>query len=77
MQPRSAGDQTVLDRLRWVPNGVSAIGIAKASLGERARRHSKSSLAQIGLSIAVRLIGEGLIEATRTNNFRIRREEAA
>jgi hypothetical protein len=77
MQSRSAGDQAILDRLRWAPNGASAIDIAKASLGDRARRHSNASLSQIGLSIAVRLIGEGLVEATRTNQFRIKREKAA
>jgi len=77
MQSRSAGDRAVLDRLRWAPAGASAIDIAKASLGEKARRHSKTSLAQIGLSIAVRLIGEGLIEATRTNQFCLKREDAA
>ena len=70
-------DLRVLARVRHCPRGVSAIDIAKASLGDRSRRHSKTSLAQIGLSIAVRLIGEGLIEATRTNNFRVKGEKAA
>jgi hypothetical protein len=31
----------------------------------------------IGLGIAARLCGDGLIEPTRTNQFRIRRGEAA
>lgn len=71
------GDQSVLERVRRSPAGASAIDIAIAALGDRARRHSKTSLSMIGLSIAARLCGEGLIEPTRTNLFRIKREEAA
>jgi len=70
-------DARILDKLRWSPSGASAVDIAKASLGDRAHRHSKTSLNMIGLGIAARLCGEGLIEPTRTNLFRIRREDAA
>lgn len=70
-------DQRVLDTIRWSQSGASAVDIAKASLGHRARKHSKTSLTMIGLGIAARLCGEGLIEPTRTNLFKIKREEAA
>jgi hypothetical protein len=70
-------DQRVLDLIRRSPLGTSALHIAKASLGHRAQRHSKTSLNMIGLGIAARLCGAGLIEPTRTNMFRIRRGEAA
>lgn len=70
-------DKRVLDVVRRSPSGASAVDIAKASLGHRARRHSKTSLNMIGLGIAARLCGAGLIEPTRTNLFRTKREEAA
>jgi hypothetical protein len=72
MQNYSPGDELVLERLSRSPNGVSAVMIGKASLGPRASRHSRESLNMIGLSIAARLVGQGLIEATRTNQFRMR-----
>ncbi len=73
----SPADQLVINRMKYSTTGLSAIDIAVTHLEDKARRYSKSSLAQIGLSIAVRLIGEGLIEATRTNHFRIQQERAA
>jgi hypothetical protein len=73
----TADDARVLDAVRRSPSGARAVDIAKASLGHKARRHSKTSLNMIGLGIAARLCGAGLIEPTRTNQFRIRRGEAA
>jgi hypothetical protein len=73
----TANDARVLDVVRRTPSGANALVIAKAFLGHRARRHSKDSLHMIGLGVAARLCGAGLIEPTRTNQFRIRRGEAA
>ena len=70
-------DQRVLAKIRARESGASAMDIAKASLGARARRHSTASLNLIGLSIAARLCGMGLIEPTRTNQFRLTRRSAA
>lgn len=70
-------DQRVIDSMRWTQSGATAIDIAKAALGPRARRHNKTSLTMIGLGIAARLCGEGLIEPTRSNLFRLKRQEAA
>lgn len=70
-------DQSVLDRVRRSPAGASAIDIAVAALGDRARRHSKTSLSMIGLGIAARLCGEGHLEPTRSNQFRIGRKDVA
>ena len=69
-------DQPVLALLRRSPSGASALEIAKASLGSRARRHSNDSLNMTGLGIAARLCGEGLIEPTRTNHFRLKARAA-
>jgi hypothetical protein len=73
----TANDARVLEVVRRSPSGARAVDIAKASLGHKARRHSKTSLNMIGLGIAARLCGAGRIEPTRTNQFRIRRGEAA
>jgi hypothetical protein len=70
-------DQTVLDLIRRSPTGASALQIAKAALGPRARRHSRDSLNMIGLAIAARLCGSGVLEATKTNQFRLKAERAA
>lgn len=70
-------DQRVLDSMRWIQSGATAIDIAKAALGPRARRHNKTSLTMIGLGIAARLCGEGLIEPTRSNLFRLKPQEVA
>ena len=70
-------DMRVLEKIRYSPGGATAIDIARASLGWKARKHSPTSLNMIGLGIAARLCGEGLIEPTRTNLFKIRREAAA
>lgn len=70
-------DASVIDRVRRSPSGASAIDIAIAALGPRARRHTKTSLSMIGLGIAARLCGEGVIEPTRTNLFKIKQDVAA
>jgi hypothetical protein len=73
MKPNySPGDELVLERLSRSPNGASAMNIAKASLGPRARKHTVESLNLIGLSIAARLVGAGILEPTRSNQFRMR-----
>jgi hypothetical protein len=73
----SDDDARVLALIRRSPSGARAVDIAKASLGHRARRHSKTSLNMIGLAIAARLCGEGELEPTRTNLFRMKQERAA
>jgi hypothetical protein len=73
----TSSDHLVLALIRRSPTGASAVDIAKAALGSRARRHSKTSLSLIGLAIAARLCGAGLIQPTRTNLFRIQEERAA
>lgn len=65
----SDSDLRVLDRVRRSSFGVSAIDIAKASLGHRARKRSPSSLTMVGLAIATRLIGQGQLKATKSNLF--------
>jgi hypothetical protein len=70
MKPNySPGDELVLERLSRSPNGTSAMNIAKASLGSRARRHSVDSLNMIGLQIAARLVGQQILQPTKTNQF--------
>ncbi len=71
------GDELVLAHLRQAPNGASAMAIAKAALGARARRHSRDALNMIGLAIASRLCGLQLIEPTRTNQFKLTQRKAA
>jgi hypothetical protein len=73
----TSSDQLVLAQIRRSPSGASAVDIAKAALGHRARRHSKSSLTMIGLAIAARLCGEGALVPTRSNLFRLKQERAA
>ncbi|MDB5617476.1 hypothetical protein [Tardiphaga sp.] len=63
-------DRRVLERIKRAPSGASAIDIAKASLGWRAKKHTSTSLTMIGLAVATRLIGEGLITPSRTNLFK-------
>ena len=70
-------DQRVLDRIRRHPSGASAIDIARASLGWRAKKHTPDSLTMIGLSIAVRLVGAGLIQSTKSNRFIATQRDAA
>lgn len=70
-------DARVIDKARWSSSGISAIDVATASLGDRARRHTKTSLSMIGLSIVARLCGEGHLEPTRSNLFRLKRKDAA
>jgi hypothetical protein len=72
MQPANQTDHLVLEKVRRSPNGASSIEIAIASLGSRARKHSKVSLDLIGLSIAARLVGAGMIQATRQNRFTVK-----
>lgn len=62
-------DQAVLDKVRRSPSGASALDIARASLGWKARKHTRFSLDLIGLSIAARLVGAGLLKPTRANRF--------
>jgi hypothetical protein len=64
-------DEAVLARIGRSPTGATAVDIARAHLGSHARRHSIASLNAIGLGVAARLVGLGLIEPTRSNNFRI------
>lgn len=73
----SPSDAPVLALIRRSPSGASATDIAKASLGSRARRHSKTSLNMIGLAIAARLCGEGALVPTRSNLFRLKQERVA
>jgi hypothetical protein len=75
MKAENPSDRRVLDLVRRSPSGA-AVDIAKAALGPRARRHSMTSLNMIGLAIAARLCGEGVVEPTRTNLFRLKREAA-
>lgn len=64
-------DERVLERLRRAPQGISAATIAKAALGDRARRLSVEALTATGLAIAARLCGQQMITPTRANNFKI------
>jgi hypothetical protein len=65
-------DLRVLERVKRAPTGASAIDIARASLGSKAKRHSTDALTMIGLGIASRLCGAGLIDPTRSNRFVVR-----
>jgi hypothetical protein len=67
----SDSDQRVLAKIRTRESGASAVDIARAHLGERARKHSIASLNLIGLSIAARLCGQQVITPTRSNYFKI------
>jgi hypothetical protein len=62
-------DSRVLEVIGRHPNGASALVIAKAALGDRARKHSKDSLHMVGLAIAARLCGEQILRPTKTNMF--------
>lgn len=64
-------DGAVLARIGRSPAGATAIDIARAHLGRNARRHSITSLNSIGLAVAARLVGLGVITPTRANNFKI------
>lgn len=70
---RKEADQRVIEQLRGKPGGGSALDIAKAFLGPRARRHKAEQLTMIGLGIAARLSGSGQIQPTRGNCFTVRR----
>lgn len=65
------GDERVLARIGRSPAGASAVDIAKAALGPRARKLSVEALTMTGLAIAARLCGEQAIVATRANNFKL------
>lgn len=71
------GDDAVIARISRSPAGASAVEIAKASRGPRARKLSVEALTMIGLAVASSLCGQNLIEPTRTNNFRLTRRSAA
>jgi hypothetical protein len=62
-------DLRVLERVKRAPTGASAIDIARAALGPKAKRHSSDSLNMIGLGIAARLCGAGFLTPTRSNRF--------
>lgn len=64
-------DHRVVDLVYRSATGVTAAKIARAALGDRAKRHSASSLTMIGLAIAARLVGQQVIEPTRTNQFKL------
>lgn len=70
-------DRRVIEKVKLKPNGASALDIAKAYLGPRARRHTVAALNQIGLGVAARLCGAGQITPTRSNNFVLARREVA
>jgi hypothetical protein len=68
----SNADERVLERLLRAPaGGISAATIAKAALGDRARRLSVEALTMTGLAIASRMVGERLITPTKANKFRL------
>lgn len=67
-------DYRVIEIVGRSATGVSAMKIARAALGSRASRHSAQSLTLIGLSIAARLVGQGVIKPTRTNSFTLNRD---
>lgn len=69
---RREADQRVIEHLRRKPGGGSALDIAKAFLGPRARRHKAEALTMIGLGVAARLCGAGEIQPTRGNCFTVR-----
>jgi hypothetical protein len=68
------GDDLVIARIARSAAGASAVDIAKARLGPRARKHTIASLDLIGLGIAARLVGQGVIRPTRGNQFVIDRK---
>ncbi len=67
-------DFRVVEIIGRYPNGASALVIAKAALGDRARRYSKDALIMIGLQVAARMVGENVLVPTRSNMFTIARE---
>lgn len=69
---RTEADRLVIERIRQSPGGATAAQIAVAFLGERARRHGYRALEQMGLGIASRLCGAGLISPTGWNRFVVR-----
>jgi hypothetical protein len=69
------GDERVIERLGRSTSAASALTIAKAALGNRARKHSVESLTLIGLSIAARLCGQQVLRPTRTNQFVLNRKD--
>lgn len=75
--PLSEGDARVLARIANSRAGASALDIARASLGTRARKHSVASLDLVGLSVAARLCGQGLIEPVHVNRFRLAQRSAS
>jgi hypothetical protein len=52
----------VIDEIRRSLDGATALEIARAYLGHRARRTSVEALTMTGLGIAARLCGEGAVE---------------
>lgn len=66
---RKETDRRVIERVRQTPGGLSALDIAKASLGSGAHRYSALSLTMMGLGIASRLVRAGVLRPTRGNCF--------
>jgi hypothetical protein len=68
-QSQREADDRVIEWLSRSSTAASAMTIAKAALGSRARRHSADSLNMIGLAIAARLCGTQILRPTKTNQF--------
>lgn len=72
-EQRAERDRQVVQRVRVKgADGASAEMIARAYLGPRSGRHGRQHLQQVGLAIAARLCGAGLIVPTRSNRFTAR-----
>ena len=69
-EQRTDRDRQVIERVRMKgADGASAEMIARVYLGPRAGKHGKHQLQQVGLAVAARLCGAGLIAPTRSNRF--------
>jgi hypothetical protein len=69
--PLSDSDQLVIARVARSPSGATAVDIARAHLGGRAKRHSVDALNMIGLAVACRLVGLQMLVPTKANKFRL------
>jgi hypothetical protein len=72
-QSQREADDRVIERLSRSSTGASAMNIAKAYLGPKARKHSVDSLNMIGLAVAARLCGQQILRPTKTNQFTLNR----
>jgi hypothetical protein len=73
-QSQREADDRVIEWLSRSSSAASAMTIAKAALGSRAKRHSADSLNMIGLAIAARLCGTQILRPTKTNQFVLNRK---